>query len=1044
MDRYLYARAAVLAVFLGSVLCFDASAQSGKIAGTVVDAATGEALPGVNVVVTEKWSGGEAVPASDVLGSATDADGYYAILNVPPGLYNVRASFIGFGSVVKQQVRVQSGLTATLDFQLGEEVFEGEEVQIVAEREVVRPDVSSTVEIINPERYAAAPTTRVDEFIGKLKGVQLTSGEEGNGLSIRGGAIRETDVRIDGISMRDARSENSYLSFNSATIEEIQVKTGGFEAKYGGFQSGLVNVVTKEGSRDRFTVSLQADAAPAGQKRFFGMSPWDENSPLYQVFAGPYAMDGVPDSVFEAGLVPRDPFFEGFRGWDFRRAGEPGLTAEEKQALWLARHPQYEVATRPDLFLEGAVTGPVAGKNLPLVGGYLGRTTFMAGFRYEDTQLAFPIGPRDAYTDWNAQLKLTTRFDGGAKLSVNGMIAQIETVNLGRSSQFGGALIDRANRFNFVSNTDASVVQQASLLGGNDGFTNLWNVGRTQFYDQRMYFGGAKWTKPLSDRAFYTLEAQVGYSDNLVQPFAFDTSAADAWITIGERRFLALPAQGLPGGQATPLQDQLKQFTLSGGASAADSSYSWSVDLRGDLTQQLGRHHQVEAGVSLRYDHVFAYAGINQSNQFAFAPQLFQYYTATPLEAALYVQDKLEYQGMVATVGLRAEYFNPMRHGYDVEHPLDEDFARFYDQYGDLPGDINSYERWVLFRDLLDDPEGWPRRDVGGQLHLSPRIGTSFPITTASKLYFNYGHFYQRPRFSFIYNQLVTVGEVVVPTPGLDLEKTTAVEFGYEQSLLNNYVVNATFYYKDIENRPLPRTYISYYDDLRVSTYAPDAYQDVRGIELRVEKNFGRFFTFWANYDYQIISGGQTGLARVYEDQLKADQNARAANAFRGQPRPRAYVSVTVGTPERFGPRILGFYPLGGYSINPLYEWREGGYINLTPEELNPDRQQRIDVVDYTNLDLRASKDFVVPQGTLQLTLTVTNLLDARRLATGNMTPRQRENYENSLRHPYKSGENQGDDRWGEWDRDYIDLGWYQAPLFLNPRRVILGARLQF
>ncbi len=107
-----------------------------------------------------------------------------------------------------------------------------EQVVVTAQRETIKPDVAGTQEVIVTSRLEEMPVTRVDEFARSLKGVQLVSSADGNGLSVRGGAIRETDVRIDGISLQDPRSENSYLALNSTTIEEIQVLTGGFQAKY--------------------------------------------------------------------------------------------------------------------------------------------------------------------------------------------------------------------------------------------------------------------------------------------------------------------------------------------------------------------------------------------------------------------------------------------------------------------------------------------------------------------------------------------------------------------------------------------------------------------------------------------------------------------------------------------------------------------------------------------------------------------------------------------------------------------------------------------
>jgi hypothetical protein len=80
---------------------------TGKIAGTVTDKQSGEPLVGVNIVIE-----------GTTLGSATDADGYYAILNVPVGSHSVRISYIGYRDYVEQGIQVNLDLTATVNFQL--------------------------------------------------------------------------------------------------------------------------------------------------------------------------------------------------------------------------------------------------------------------------------------------------------------------------------------------------------------------------------------------------------------------------------------------------------------------------------------------------------------------------------------------------------------------------------------------------------------------------------------------------------------------------------------------------------------------------------------------------------------------------------------------------------------------------------------------------------------------------------------------------------------------------------------------------------------
>ena len=100
----------LLIFIIVSILPFTVSAQSsGKIVGQIFDTATGEPLPGVNITID-----------NTLMGANSDFDGYYVILNVPVGVYTVRASFIGFQEVAMEGVRVSSNITTDADFDLKE------------------------------------------------------------------------------------------------------------------------------------------------------------------------------------------------------------------------------------------------------------------------------------------------------------------------------------------------------------------------------------------------------------------------------------------------------------------------------------------------------------------------------------------------------------------------------------------------------------------------------------------------------------------------------------------------------------------------------------------------------------------------------------------------------------------------------------------------------------------------------------------------------------------------------------------------------------
>ena len=114
----------VIGVFLLASLAI--AGTTGKVAGIVKDATTGEPLYGVNVVVR-----------GTNLGAASGDDGRYYILNVPPGLYEVQAQYIGYAMMTIQNVRVTVDITSEVNFDMAMEALQGQEVIKVAERPLI-------------------------------------------------------------------------------------------------------------------------------------------------------------------------------------------------------------------------------------------------------------------------------------------------------------------------------------------------------------------------------------------------------------------------------------------------------------------------------------------------------------------------------------------------------------------------------------------------------------------------------------------------------------------------------------------------------------------------------------------------------------------------------------------------------------------------------------------------------------------------------------------------------------------------------------------
>jgi len=278
----------------------------------------------------------------------------------------------------------------------------------------------------------------------------------------------------------------------------------------------------------------------------------------------------------------------------------------------------------------------------------------------------------------------------------------------------------------------------------------------------------------------------------------------------------------------------------------------------------------------------------------------------------------------------------------------------------------------------------------------------------------------------------LNAGSTIVPTPDMDMARTVAYEFGYEQAFLEDFLVNISAYYKDVSNEPLPRTFIDWYETNSVTKYFPDAYTDIKGVELRFEKKYGRFVTFSAVYDYMITSSGTAGFTTVYENLVKYRENRlRSADQYTPKPRPRANINLQLQTPDDFG--IL----LGGWFTNIFFDWRDGGDVLLNEDQPLVSLQQWVEVVNYWNIDFRLTKEFNLFDSNFEIFMIVKNLTNNKWLTTGNMTLA-----ENSA---YKAAIKEFGGKWGEYKPEHLakvfETSWENV-LFLNPRRIVLGVSL--
>ena len=210
----------------------------GKLSGKVTDASTREALIGANVVILNTDQG-----------AATNVDGEYFVLNITPGTYDVKVSYVGYAPKTLKGVRVVAGITYELNVELSTD-FTLPEI-VVQDKKFFEEKATNTVKVIDSDQIARIPVKGVQNIAALQAGVVVSEGSggaEGNAtINIRGGRGSEVLYIVDGVVQNNAYNRGSVTQVSNAAIEQLSFQVGGYEAKYGQAQSGIINVTTKSG-----------------------------------------------------------------------------------------------------------------------------------------------------------------------------------------------------------------------------------------------------------------------------------------------------------------------------------------------------------------------------------------------------------------------------------------------------------------------------------------------------------------------------------------------------------------------------------------------------------------------------------------------------------------------------------------------------------------------------------------------------------------------------------------------------------------------------
>jgi len=964
-------------LLLGLLNTLVLASSTGKITGIITDSESGEPLIGANVIISELG-----------MGTASDGSGYFAMLNIPPGSYTVTANYIGYASMTINNVRVMIDLTTSQNISMSSLALQGESVVIEAKRPEVQKDVASSQRHMSSKEIVDLPINSVSDVVGLQAGIE--------GMAIRFGGADELMLMMDGITLKDDRTGKPITGIPMSSVKEIMVQSGGFNAEYSDLQSGLVNVVTREGNKDSYSLNMSYRySAPA--PKHFGPSLFNKDSYFFR----PYLDDEVCWTGTDNGVWDEytQSLYPTFQGWNAVSAqllqdDDPSndLTPEGAKRLFEYQARRQGNITKPDYSIDAGFGGPV-----PLIGKSLGNMRFFASYNGNQKMYLAPLST-DGYRDWVGSLRVTSDISPKIKLAVSALTKQISASTASGSGQ---------------PNYFSSTYGVASIFGSNS--QQSWKLLYPDYYcltDINTTMYSAKLTNLLDAKSFY--EGIVEYSTtkyNTNPGPARDTTQFD--IFPGDASFYT--DEGPYGFDDGFTESVAGIFTMGLKSNARDTSKTTRIKAKFDYTNQVNHHNQIKTGIQVEhFDYNMNYGAVNPALPVG---RPFSIWHRSPYQIGTYIQDKLEFEGWIASLGLRAEYFNPNTDWYDVD-PYDK--LLFSSNY------TNELEKDI------------PTRKAKSSLTFLPRIGISHPITVNSKLYFNYGHMRQKFNPDELFGvRRVTGGQMsLYGDPELPMEKTVAFELGYDQAMFNDYLLHLSAYYKDKTDQSSTVSFKSADGTVAYSQYQNIFYQDIRGFELELRKSRGQWFTGFANYTYAIYSSGRFGVRNFFQnpaDQREENQNVARQVQYKPLPRPRTNFNLSFHTPNHFGPKLVGDHILADWHLAFTGFWKAGAWATYGHVEgiVNNIRWK-----DSYNVNAKLSKTYHLGNINVTLLAEAFNLFNFKHFSTtGWGIPTAAIEYQESL-HFKKDVYTElgfkhlsGNDRMGDYRPEDVD---YQPMDYLN------------
>lgn len=781
---------------------------TGKIVGTVTDASSGEPLPGANVILV-----------GTTMGAATDMNGYYFVINVPPGTYTLKAEMIGYQARVVQNVKVMVDMTTTIDFKLNMTVLEaGQEVTVVAQRPIVQKDMTSSLASVSSEQIEAMPVQEMSDVL-ELQAGLVRDGL--GGIHVRGGRTGEISYWVDGIAATDTYSGDLGIEVENSSISELQVISGTFNAEYGQAMSAIVNIVTKEGGNEF-------------------------NGEISGYTGDYYSLD---DDVYYV-VEPKNEK-------DIGAIRQPAEGTYKKTNPLKMFNPIYN--------LQASLSGPIISDKWTFFANarFFRNTGYLYGKRWFTPQGLKGDGKlvsMNPFQKLTGQFKTAYRFTPSLKLTYSIM---------GNTNRF--KWYDRYYKYNPDGN------YRRFEKGLNHIVTLTHTLSARTFYEAKVTSFSSEYKHyvyedPLDSVTYDSVV--VGTGDN-ARVIYFPSGDTEGYVHPDS---LIAPSNWSFSDGGTQMQHFKRNTRYIVGKFDITSQATKNHQLKAGVEARFYHLTLNEFNIIPLKKGNDEVRPFKPSIPARSTPE-HNGYDHRPREVAAYVQDKMEFQDMIVNFGIRFDYFDPR--GKILADPRDPNIYDPFKKEHKYKNYDSALPDSELVEYTIEERRAFWYKNTSPKMQISPRFGIAYPITDRGVIHFSYGHFFQMPSFRILYGAndgtdnsnpdlevaRTSGNSTFLSNADLKPQRTVQYEIGLQQQLTDNLGIDITMFYRDVRDwvgaSPLITTYLP---SVAYTKFENKDYSNVKGITFSLSKRYSNYFEANLDYSYMVAEGSASNPQDAYFD----------------------------------------------------------------------------------------------------------------------------------------------------------------------------------